>query len=118
MWQNRRTLWTALSRHEVRTKRTVATGVSARLIASTIGRRARILHLPVPLAHLATWCVGRRLGDVVLTRDEYRGLMSNLLVSQEPPAGRTSLRAWLTENRDRIGQCYASELSRHYAART
>jgi NADH dehydrogenase len=58
------------------------------------------------------------LGDVVLTRDEYRGLMSNLLVSQEPPAGRTSLRAWLTENRDRIGQSYASELSRHYAART
>jgi NADH dehydrogenase len=48
-----------------------------RLIASTIGRNPRILHLPAPVAHLATWCVGRMLGDVVLTRDEYRGLMSN-----------------------------------------
>jgi NADH dehydrogenase len=85
-----------------------------RLIAASIGRNARTVHFPVPMAYLATWSVGRWLGDVVLTRDEYRGLMSNLLVSSEPPAGTTSLRAWLAKNRDNVGLRYASELHRHF----
>lgn len=88
-----------------------------RLIAATVGRRVRIVHLPALAAYFATWCVGRVVGDVVLTRDEYRGLMSNLLVCKEPPAGTSSLRAWLAENRHSIGRNYASEIARHFAAR-
>lgn len=85
-----------------------------RLIASTLERRVRLVHVPTGLAYLATRCVGWWVRDVVLTRDEYRGLMGNLLVSHQPPAGRTSLRAWLAENRDSVGQRYASELHRHF----
>jgi NADH dehydrogenase len=45
--------------------------------------------LIVPLPPIAAWAapklIGTFLGDVVLTRDEVKGLMRNLLVSGEPP---------------------------------
>lgn len=85
-----------------------------RLIASSLRRRAGTLHLPAPLAYLATRLVGAWVRDVVLTWDEYRGLMSNLLVSREPPAGTSSLRKGLEENCEHIGARYVSELSRHF----
>jgi NADH dehydrogenase len=85
-----------------------------RLIAEKIGRRARIIHLPPGLAHLFTRLAGLALGDVVLTRDEIRGLMANLLVSDRPPPGRTRLSEWLEENAERVGRRYSSELARHY----
>ncbi len=53
---------------------------------------------------------------VVLTWEEYKGLMDNLLAPEGPAAGSTRLSEWLTENADRVGKRYASEISRHYAA--
>ena len=58
--------------------------------------------------------VGYFLGDVVLTRDEVTGLMSDLLISDAPPEGKTSLKSWLTGNAATLGGRYASELDRHY----
>jgi NADH dehydrogenase len=52
--------------------------------------------------------------DVVLTRDEAEGLMSNLLVSESAPTGQTRLSDWLDQNADSVGTTYASELKRHY----
>jgi NADH dehydrogenase len=52
--------------------------------------------------------------DVVLTRDEVEGLMENLLVSKNPPTGKTRLSDWLNKNADSIGIRYSSELARHY----
>lgn len=54
------------------------------------------------------------VNDVVLTADEVRGLLSNMLVSRDPPAGETGISEWLEENRDTVGIRYASELGRHY----
>jgi uncharacterized protein YbjT (DUF2867 family) len=85
-----------------------------RLIALQVGRPARLEHLPAVLAYLATRVTGWFVGDVVLTWQEYRGLMSNLLAPDGPPAGQTRLTHWLAENRDRIGLRYASEVARHY----
>lgn len=83
-------------------------------ICKAIGRTTRIIHLPTPMAYLATRAVGLWVRDVVLTWNEYRGLMSNLLVSHEPPAGSTSLRQWLADHSEGLGQRYASELRRHF----
>jgi hypothetical protein len=55
--------------------------------------------------------------DVVLTWEEYAGLMRNLLVSDAPSVGETRLSEWLAMNGRRIGQTYASEVARHYAAK-
>ena len=87
------------------------------LIRSTVGSRCRIVHLSPSLVGMASRFLGWLVHDVVLTKDEMRGLMTNLLVSKEAPTGRTSLRAWLRDNAGTIGTRYASELKRHYESR-
>lgn len=85
-----------------------------RLIACKIHSKAKIVHLRPELALFFSRLVGYVVSDVVLTRDEVYGLMSNLLVSEKPPTGHIRLGDWLTDNADSIGTSYASELRRHY----
>lgn len=85
-----------------------------RLIGQTMGSKSKVVHLPLGLALGLSKIVGVFLGDVVLTRDEVTGLMSDLLISNKPPAGKTSLKSWLGENLSTLGGQYASELDRHY----
>jgi len=85
-----------------------------RLVARSVGRQARLIHVPAAAAYLSTLVTGWLVGDVVLTWQEYQGLMSNLLASETVAAGTTRLSAWLAENRDRMGRKYASEVARHY----
>lgn len=84
------------------------------LIASKIHSRATIIHLNPELALFFSSLIGYMVKDVVLTRDEISGLMSNLLVSEDPPRGQMRLSDWLEQNADRVGVHYASELARHY----
>jgi NADH dehydrogenase len=86
-----------------------------RLIATEVGRPVRIVRMPAALAYLCTRLTGLMLRDVVLTWEEYKGLMSNLLAPQGPSTGETSLSQWLSEHREQIGRRYASEVTRHYA---
>jgi uncharacterized protein YbjT (DUF2867 family) len=86
-----------------------------RLIAGQVGRSVRLVHLPTPLAYAATLVTGWFVGDVVLTWEEYRGLMGNLLGSKAPSAGQTRLSEWLAGHREQVGRRYASEVARHYA---
>jgi NADH dehydrogenase len=85
-----------------------------RRIAQAIHSRARIVHVPPYAVWLVARAVGSLVRDVVLTREELAGLMANLLVSDQPPTGRTRFSAWLAQNADQLGQRYASELRRHY----
>ena len=86
-----------------------------RLIAAKVGRSVRLVYLPVPLAYVSTLVTGWFMGDVVLTWEEYKGLMGNLLAPQGSPTGQTRLSEWLTENHEHVGRRYASEVARHYA---
>jgi NADH dehydrogenase len=86
-----------------------------KLIAAKVGRSVRLVHLPMPLAYVSTLVTGWFVGDVVLTWEEYKGLMGNLLAPQGPSTGQTRLSEWLSENHQRIGRQYASEVARHYA---
>jgi NADH dehydrogenase len=87
-----------------------------RLIAKRVGRPIRLVHLSTPLAYLATTVTGWVVGDVVLTREEYKGLMGNLLAPAGSSAGATRLSQWLAENSERVGKVYASEVARHFDA--
>jgi uncharacterized protein YbjT (DUF2867 family) len=86
-----------------------------KLIAAQLRRSVRLIHLPVALAYVFTSLIGWFLGDVVLTREEYLGLLANLLAPEGPTTGETRLSQWLAENREKIGTRYASEVARHYA---
>ena len=88
-----------------------------RAIRSSVRSRSLVVHVP---AVLGLW-LGRVLGlfvrDVLVTREELRGLRRNLLVSLEEPRGEISLRDWLERNRDSVGLQYLSELGLHYRDR-
>ncbi len=83
-------------------------------IRCAIGSKSLMVHLPAAIVRLASWLLGASLKDVVLTEDEIKGLMADLLVSHQPPTGRTSLDGWIKSHAETIGESYASELARHY----
>jgi len=85
-----------------------------RLIADSVKSKARIIHVRPGMALFLSKFIGYMVKDVVLTRDEVEGLMANLLISKNPPTGKTSLSDWLSQHADTIGTHYASELNRHY----
>lgn len=85
-----------------------------RLIAKSVGSRAKLIHLPPSVALLGANLLGLIVKDVMLTRDEVDGLLSNLLVTANTGTAPTKLSDWLRDNADRVGAGYASELSRHY----
>lgn len=89
-----------------------------RQIAAQLGCRTRLAHVPTAMAYLATRLAGWLVGDMVLTWEEYRGLMDDLLAPEGCSTGQTRLSEWLSANRDRVGRRYASEIARHYRART
>lgn len=85
-----------------------------RLIGRTIRSRARIVHVRPGLAVLLTKVLGYLVNDVVLTTDEVRGLMANLLLPDGSPTAAGRLSVWLSQNADNVGTRYASELGRHF----
>ncbi len=86
-----------------------------RQIAEKIRVKARIIHLPTLGALAFCKALGLLLRDVILTRDEVKGLKANLLASSSTtPTGKTKLTDWLTQNADWLGTKYFSELKKHY----
>ena len=86
-----------------------------RQIAWNLGRAVRLVHVPIAAAYVSTLVAGAFLRDVVLTWEEYQGLVGNLLAPEGAASGQTRLSRWLSENRDSVGKQYASEVARHFA---
>jgi uncharacterized protein YbjT (DUF2867 family) len=84
------------------------------LIGEKIGARRPLIPVPPRLALLAAQFISLFVKDILLTPEEVDGLMANLLVSQEPPRGKTRFVDWLEKNKDRVGTKYASEIEKHY----
>jgi uncharacterized protein YbjT (DUF2867 family) len=85
-----------------------------RLIATSVGSRARLIHVRPWVALRILRLINPIVGDVILTREEIDGLMANLLVSKQSATGQTRFSEWLAENACILGTKYASELARHY----
>ncbi len=83
-------------------------------VAAAVGSHALVVSAPPGAVHALGRLLGAAVGDVVVTRDEIRGLMAGLLVAEEAPAGRIGFRPWLAAHGQGLGVRYASELARHY----
>ena len=81
-------------------------------VAEIIGKRRPVVSVPPAIGHLTGWIAGQFLSDVLITRDEIKGLMDNLLYVDSPPTGKTKLTDWAKENADSLGWTYSNELTR------
>lgn len=84
------------------------------LLKAAVGSKSRIFHAPPALAQLASRVISVGVRDVVLTPDEVKGLLADLLGTDGPATGPTRLSDWLRDNARTIGREYASEVARHY----
>jgi NADH dehydrogenase len=82
------------------------------LLARTVASKARIVHVNPPVQLILGRIFSAFTGDITLTRDEIRGLMSDLLWSKNAPTGIAHLSEWLGRNASTIGTHYRSEVSR------
>src|SRR6516164_10534631 len=82
------------------------------MIATAIGVRPSIVFLPPGVAYQMTRVVGWFVRDVVITREEIRGLMEERLYVNSSPLGTTKLSGWVHANSGRLGLSYTSELAR------
>ena len=85
-----------------------------RLIREKTHSKAKIVHVSPAVLLAVSRLVGQFIGDVVLTPEEIKGLMANVLVSSNTPTGKTRFTDWLDINAAILGKQYASEIERHY----
>ncbi|HWW01635.1 MAG TPA: NAD-dependent epimerase/dehydratase family protein [Candidatus Acidoferrum sp.] len=81
-------------------------------IQRTLGLKRLILRVPPGLGYWSCRLVGLLVNDVVITREEIRGLMGNRLYVDAPSLGKTKLTDWVARHRETLGCRYTSELFR------
>lgn len=84
----------------------------AATVARILGLKRFIISVPPTLGYWACSVMGWFVRDVIITREEIRGLMENRLCVDAPPLGATKLTDWMAEHRDTLGRRYTSELAR------
>ena len=81
-------------------------------IGASIGKPRRLVGIPAGVGLWAGRLISALVRDVLITREEIEGLMSDLLAVDDTPTGTTRLTTWARENADALGRRYASELAR------
>lgn len=82
------------------------------LIGSTVGISKPIIPVPPAIAYLVSKLVNLAVDDVVITRQEIKGLMRGLLDSTAHDAGNIKLSSYIEEHKDTLGYRYANEIKR------
>ncbi len=82
------------------------------LIGETVGVSKPIIPVPPTFAYLVSKIVNRAVDDIVITRQEIKGLMRGLLDSTAPNAGETKLSSYIHQNKQSLGNRYANEIKR------
>ncbi len=85
-----------------------------RLIALKMNRKVWFVKMPPAAGIFLGRIIGFFLRDVLLTGNELKGLMAELLTSSQEPNAPTRFSDWLEENRDTVGSAYSSEVARHF----
>ena len=85
------------------------------MIRDTLGLQTPIVSMPPTVAYWACRILGLVLHDVIITREEIRGLRENRLFVDAPALGPTRLSAWAARHAETLGRHYASELARRFA---
>jgi uncharacterized protein YbjT (DUF2867 family) len=77
-----------------------------------LGLKRLVVGVPPWLGYWACRATGLLVGDVIITRDEIRGLMEGRLHVEAPPLGATKLTEWVERHKDTLGRHYTSEIAR------
>jgi NADH dehydrogenase len=83
-----------------------------KVIGETIGMKRPVISVPPTVGYLAGWILGKFVGDVMITFEEIKGLMADLLHVDSPSTGTTRLTDWIRDHADSLGREYTSELAR------
>ena len=81
-------------------------------VRSALGVKRPIISVSPGLGYWGCRLVGLFVGDVVITREEIRGLMEGRLYVDAPPLGTTKLTEWIDRHKDTLGRHYTSEMAR------
>ncbi len=84
------------------------------LIAKKLGKNPIFLKVPPSAGIFCGKVIGLFLSDVLLTRNELKGLMAELLTSGQPSNAPTKFSDWLEKNKSTVGSSYSSEVARHF----
>lgn len=81
-------------------------------LGECIGKPRRVVSVPTWFGFAVGWLVGLIVRDKMITWEEVKGLMSDLLCTDSSPTGDTKLSEWARENASTLGVRYANELAR------
>jgi uncharacterized protein YbjT (DUF2867 family) len=81
-------------------------------VRSALGVKRPIISVPPGLGYWGCRLVGLFVKDVVITREEIRGLMEGRLYVDAPSLGATRLTEWIDRHKDTLGRHYTSEMAR------
>jgi NADH dehydrogenase len=85
-------------------------------VARSVGRAPRFVPMPQSLMLGALGIAGRMLHDVVLTREELRGLQRNMLTSNDPPLSEERVSTWLADHGAAFGTKYVNDTVHRFRA--
>lgn len=81
-------------------------------IAQIIGVSKPIVSVAPGIGYAVSKLVNPLVHDVIITREEIKGLMRGLLDSDQDPTGQTRLTEWAAAHRTELGVRYANEIRR------
>lgn len=81
-------------------------------IRRILGLKRLVLGVPPGVGYWSCRLLGWLVHDVIITRDEIRGLMENRLFVAAPPLGATRVTTWIEEHKETLGRHYTSEMAR------
>ena len=84
------------------------------VMASILNPDVKFVHVWPNVGIFLGKIIGLFLHDVLLTKDELKGLMLNKLTSRQTPNGKTKFTEWIKLNKGTVGERYTSELDRHF----
>ena len=87
-------------------------------VSEAIGVWRPVISVPPQVGYWMSQLLGMIVDDVVITREEIRGLMENRLFVDAPPLGTTKLTDWMAQHRDTLGRRYTSEMARRVDRRS
>jgi NADH dehydrogenase len=82
------------------------------VVGKIIGKKRKVISLNPTIGYYLCNIMSKFVNDVIITKEEIKGLMDNLLYVDSPPAGKTKLTEWVEKHSDEIGKKYTSELLR------
>lgn len=81
-------------------------------IRQKLGLKRLVVGIPPIAGYWAGRLLGQFVGDVMITREEIRGLMEGRLHVNAPPRGTVKLTDWIEQHKETLGRQYTSELAR------